>query len=85
MIPELPHDYDAERATLGSIVQNRDAIIPIAPWLEPSHFWLAKHGQIYAAALACYQHGTPPDIRTIAAELKRRDQLGGIGGVGYLS
>lgn len=85
MHPELPYDIDAERATLGSILLNREAIIPVAPWLSSDDFYVEAHRLIYAAALACYQHGTPPDTRTVAAELKRLDQLERVGGVMLLS
>lgn len=85
MLPELPCDLDAEKSVLGSILLNREAIIPIASWLKPEHFYLNKHTDIYAAALACYAAGTPPDTRLIAAELKRLDRLEAIGGIVYLA
>src|SRR5262245_36543405 len=81
----LPADLDAERATLGSITLNRDAIIPIASWLKSEHFYLEKHHWIYAAARTCYDRGEPPDERTIGAELARRGQLDAVGGYPYLA
>jgi replicative DNA helicase len=82
---ELPCDLSAERATLGAILLNRDAIIPIAPWLAPEDFYLAKHGDIYRAALACYRERIPPDTRTVAARLKAAGQLDSVGGLLYLT
>ena len=88
---ELPQNLEAEQCTLGSLILNREAIIVVAPWLKPSHFYLLKHQWVYAAVLACYQTGTPPDVRTIADELRKhsdgRDatRLESIGGVAYLS
>lgn len=81
----LPYDLDAEAATLGALLLNREAIIPIAAWLRPEAFYLEKHAWVYAAALACYDRGEPPDIRTVAAELTRRGQLEQIGGLPYLA
>jgi replicative DNA helicase len=81
----LPAAPDAERATLGSILLNREAIIPIAPWLRPGAFYLEKHAWIYQAMLDCYDRGEPPDLRLVAAELARRDRLEAIGGVPYLA
>ena len=83
--PELPQNLEAECATLGSILMNREAIIPIAPWLKPAHFALEKHAQIYTAALACYTNRTPPDVRMVSAELRKLGRLDDIGGVMYLS
>lgn len=88
---ELPQNLEAEQCTLGSLILNREAIIAVAPWLRPSHFYLVKHQWVYAAVLACYQDGTPPDVRTIADELKKHSdghdttRLAAIGGVAYLS
>ena len=81
----LPADIDAERATLGSILLNREAIVPIAPWLKPEHFYLEKHAWIYTAMLACYDRQQPPDIRLVAAELTSRGRLDAVGGYPYLA
>lgn len=81
----LPANIETERATLGSLLLNREAIIPVAPWLRPEMFYLEKHAWIYEAALACYDAAVPPDIRTVSDELRRRDRLDAIGGVVYLS
>ncbi len=77
----LPYDLEAEKAVLGSILLNREAIIAVAPFLQAPDFYLEGHSAIYAAALSCYQQRTPPDTRTIADALKRAgafDQAGGI-------
>ena len=83
--PELPQDLAAEQAVLGSILLNRDAIVQVAPWLTPEHFYLEKHAQIYHAMLGLYTRRTPPDSRTISAELKQAGQLETVGGIAYLS
>lgn len=77
----VPCDIEAERATLGAILLNREAIIAVAPFLTPTHFYLEKHAQIYAAILACYQRREPPDLATVSAELRRQGKLERIGGV----
>lgn len=84
-LPDLPQSIDAEKATLGSILLNRDAIIAIAPWLQAEYFYLQRHAQIYEAMLTCYNARIPPDTRTVAEELRRRNQLEAVGGVLYLS
>jgi replicative DNA helicase len=85
MEKSLPSNIEAERATLGSILLNRDAIVAIAPWLSASAFYLEKHAWIYEAMLACYNARVPPDTRTISDELRRHERLDPIGGVSYLS
>lgn len=80
----LPADINAERAALGSVFLNREALIVIAPWLEPRHFYLEKHAWIYEAMLDCLKRGVPPDTATISDELRRRERLEPIGGLLYL-
>jgi replicative DNA helicase len=83
--PELPANIEAERATLGSLLVNRDAIVMVAPWLTAELFYMARHGQVYAAIAHLYANRVPPDTRTVADELRRRGQLDDVGGVVYLS
>jgi len=80
----LPHNDAAERATLGAIFLDRDAIVPLAAWLSPEHFYVQKHAWIFEAQLACYNRRTPPDITTVADELRRNERLSEIGDVPYL-
>lgn len=85
MSASIPANPDAEQAVLGALLLNREAIIAVAPWLAPEHFFLEKHAWIYAAILACYRQRVPPDIRTVAEELRRHHQLDAVGGIAYLS
>jgi hypothetical protein len=80
----LPADVNAERATLGSCLLDRDAIIAIASWLTPDMFYLEKHAWIYEAILYCYRQRVPPDISTVSNELRRHDRLNSLGGTLYL-
>lgn len=82
--PELPQNIEAERATLGSLITNRDAIVMVHSWLTPDMFYLERHGQIYAAIQRLFTRRTPPDLRTVSDELKRTDLLESIGGLDYL-
>jgi replicative DNA helicase len=82
----LPADINAERALLGSILLERDAIIVVAPWLVVDYFYLERHAWIYEAMLACFNHrpSIPPDISTVADVLRRAHRLDDIGGIAYL-
>jgi DnaB-like helicase N terminal domain/AAA domain len=83
--PELPSAVEAEKAVLGAILLNREAITAVADTLNPDHFYMERHHQIYAAMLACYSAKVPPDIRTVSEELRRRGQLDEVGGIVYMS
>lgn len=80
----VPFDIPAERATLGACLLDRDAVLGIADWLAPEQFYLEKHELIYRAILACYARREPPDIATVAAELRRQEWLDLVGGIGFL-
>lgn len=80
----VPHDIDAERATLGSILLDREAIIAVAPFLMPDHFYLEKHALVYEAMLACYGRREPPDLTTVASELRRQERLDLVSGLSFL-
>lgn len=80
----MPFDLQAERATLGSILLDRDAIVAVAGWLPPEHFYLERHALVYEAMLGCYNRREPPDFATVAAELRRRERLDLVGGLAFL-
>lgn len=82
---QLPYSIDDERATLGSLLLNREAIIPIAVFLKAEHFYLEKHAHIFAAMMECFDHAIPPDLRTVSEALRRRDRLDAVGGIVYLA
>lgn len=80
----LPNNAAAERATIGSIFLDREAIVTVAALLEPAHFYYDKHAWVYEAQLACYSRREPPDLTLVANELRRRERLEQIGGVPFL-
>lgn len=80
----LPHNLEAEQATLGAILLDREAIVPLASWLEARHFYVEAHAWIYEAQLSCYHRRVPPDLQTIADELRRHERLDRVGGIPFL-
>lgn len=79
--PQLPANLDAERAVIGSIVLDRQAIILVAASLRPDDFYIETHQWIYQAALDCYAENVPPDIITIGEKLRKAGRLDQVGGV----
>lgn len=76
--PTLPAVPDMERATLAAILLNRDALPPLVGMLQPAQFYDERNRWIYEAMLACYDRRDPPDLRTVANELRRMGRLDGI-------
>lgn len=81
----VPVDLTAERAVLGAILLDREAILAVSDQLAPEDFALEKHALIYTAMLACLGRREPPDLATVTGELRRQEQLELVGGLAFLS
>lgn len=80
-----PHSDEAEKSVLGACLIDKDAIIDVAEFLRPEHFYSDIHGDIYKAILALYEERSPVDIVTLSDKLKKQKDLTKIGGSSYLS
>jgi replicative DNA helicase len=80
----VPANVDAERAVLGSVLIDPDAIIKIAPTLRVEDFFVDRHRWIYEATLALHERRQAVDFVTLCDELERRGQLTDIGGQAYI-
>ncbi|HUS14770.1 MAG TPA: replicative DNA helicase [Chloroflexia bacterium] len=81
----VPYDMQAEEAVLGSLLLDRDAIIKVATFLNPSDFYREANGWIYDCVLDLYHRREPPDLVTLSSELDRRGRLEPVGGLAYLA
>ncbi len=81
----IPANIEAERAVLGSLMIDPDAIIKIANFLRTEDFFRERHSWLYEAMLALNERREPLDFVTIVDELERRNQLEEIGGPAYLT
>ena len=80
-----PHDSDAEKSVLGSILIDKDAIIKVVEFLRPSHFYTDTHADIFQAIVNLYEKREPSDLVTLPGELKKMNVLEKTGGVTYLT
>ncbi|MDA1190647.1 MAG: replicative DNA helicase [Candidatus Poribacteria bacterium] len=81
-----PHDIDAEKHVLGSMMIDPDAVHRVIPTLgdQTTIFFKAAHQLMYAAALRLVQRNDPIDIFTLTNELKRSGDIERVGSVPYL-
>lgn len=79
-----PHDADAERGVLGSMLLSKYAIDECMELLGAEDFYVPAHEVIYLAVLRLHADGTRPDAVTTAHELERRGDLKRAGGAPYL-
>lgn len=84
-IKSIPANLEAERAVLGSLMIDPDAIIKVANFLRAEDFFRERHAWLYEAMLALNERREPLDFVTIVDELERRNQLEEIGGPAYLT
>ncbi|MEK7132740.1 MAG: replicative DNA helicase [Patescibacteria group bacterium] len=80
-----PQDIEMERALLGALMINPNAIFEVADTIGIDSFYSGKHRTIYDAMLSLYAKSEPIDIITVSSKLKERKQIADIGGAGYLS
>ncbi|OGM31190.1 replicative DNA helicase [Candidatus Woesebacteria bacterium RIFCSPHIGHO2_01_FULL_44_21] len=80
-----PHSTDAEVSVLGALLLDRDAIIAVAEFLRPEHFYDERNRMIFECMLELYEERTPIDVLTVSERLKRKKTLKELGGVSMLA
>lgn len=84
MARELPHDLEAERALLGSMLISQEKCVSVLDKTTTDDFYETQHILIIAAMNALKKQGLPADVTTITSYLLDHKQLDSIGGVDYL-
>jgi replicative DNA helicase len=79
-----PHSEEAEESVLGALLLDKDSVIAIAEFLNPTDFYDDRRKLIFEAALELYDERIPIDVLTISDKLKQKKALKNIGGVSYL-
>lgn len=82
---ELPHMPDAEKALLGSMLLEPDAIVTARQIVrDPGAFFFARHQRLFAFIGELAEAGKPVDGIVIKDELTRRGVFESVGGYEYL-
>lgn len=80
-----PHDDTAEQSVLGAVLIDKDAMIDVAEFLRPDHFYADANASIFSAMLTLYEAHEPLDVVSVTAQLKKDGTLKRIGGTSYVS
>jgi replicative DNA helicase len=81
-----PHDDELERAALGSLLQDAEAVSAvIQQHLRPLDFYSRANQRIYEAVLSLDGKGLRADIQTVVQELKQLGKLDEAGGAAYVA
>ncbi len=81
----LPHNIDAEKSVLGSILVNNENYYRVIETLRAEDFYLNGHRVIFRQMLELMEKSRAIDLITIQEELLRRSQLESAGGISYLA
>jgi replicative DNA helicase len=81
-----PHDDELERAALGSLLADDQAIDAARQnHLRPGDFYSRAHQRIFETISALDEHNLRPDIQTVIQELKQNGKLDEAGGAAYVA
>src|SRR3989344_4321575 len=80
-----PHNIEAEKALLGSVMLRPDAMYEVMETLSPNSFYSEKHRVIFETMLDLFTKRNPTDMLTVASRLKEKNVLEEIGGNTYLA
>ncbi|MDF3001259.1 MAG: dnaB [Bacillota bacterium] len=80
-----PHNDDAEKSVLGSILLDKEALFEVLEILRPEDFYSEMHKEIYSGVIELYRKNQPVDILTVSEELKKRKSLEMVGGRAYIA
>lgn len=84
MAREYPHDIEAERSLLGSMLISKDACVEIMSLASTDDFYLDSHRILFEAMLAVSHQNNPVDVTTLTSYLLDQKLLDKVGGVEYL-
>ena len=70
-----PHDDSAEQSVLGAILIDKDAMVDVAEFLRPKHFYKEVNALVFSAMMELYEQHEPIDVVTVTAQLKKNGTL----------
>ena len=81
----LPHNLEAEQASLGCVMIDQDAPIHILSELSEDDFYSKAHREIFHAMQNIMQKNKPIDIVMLVQELETMGSMEAVGGLTYLT
>ncbi len=69
----LPHNIDAEKAVIGSMLMDVEAVAAAAEEITPEDFYQKQYGVIFETMLELYDEGSSIDVVTLSERLGRKD------------
>lgn len=82
---QIPHDSEAEKAVLGAVFLDPEAIIDASDVLQPDDFYEHANRIVFQAMLSISDREEVIDPVTLQDELKKNNQVDDIGGIAYVT
>ena len=79
-----PHDMNAERSGIGSMLMDRDAISEVSAILTKEDFYNTQYGIIFDAMVDLYNEGKPVDEIILGEKLREKGAPEDICSLGFL-
>src|SRR5262245_5281237 len=80
-----PHNREAERSVLGSMLRDNKVIPDVVQSLRAEDFYVFGHQKIFEAMAELYVvQGKPADAVTLSDYLSEKQLIPDVGGYGYL-
>jgi len=80
-----PQAPDLEKAVLGAILLEQNALSNVIDIMKPEVFYLDAHQKIFSAILELFGESQPVDIMTVTHVLQKHGTLNEVGGAYYIS
>jgi replicative DNA helicase len=81
----LPHNLDAERAVLGTMLLDNATIPIVVDLLKRENFYNTAHQIIFDGMMRLFERNVAIDLTTLNDELRRTGELEKVGGTSYLA
>jgi len=80
-----PQNIEAEQAVLGAILIDNASLNKALEIIAPNDFYRDSHRRIFSAILDLNERNEVVDLITLSDHLRRKNELEGVGGAGYLT
>lgn len=80
-----PHDTDAEKNLISSVLLDREALIKAAEMIDALDFYDPVYQTIFSSCLDLFENSSAVDIITVKADLSKKNELKKIGGAKVLA
>lgn len=79
-----PQALELEKAVLGALMLDREAVMSVIDTLSPESFYLEANQNIYRAILSLFNQSNPVDLLTVTEQMRKEGTLEKSGNAYYL-